>query len=128
ATETVLEFEILWLQIGKGAAELVEFYFGPVQFESCNFRRLDQLSQQLCHILDVRNCRVGISITFAAMRLISIEAPAVVQASRLGFRFFDKLLAQGFELLNLSAVNVEIRNDRTASVVCGHKSSRINLG
>jgi hypothetical protein len=38
------------------------------------------------------------------------------------------LLAQGFELLNLSAVNVEIRNDRAASVVCGHKSSRINLG
>jgi hypothetical protein len=62
------------------------------------------------------------------MRLISIEAPAVVQASRLGFRFLHKLLAQGFELLNLSAVNIEIRNDRAASVIRGHRSSRINLG
>src|SRR5262249_56902381 len=112
-------------EIGKRAAELVEFCFGAVQFESRNVRRLYQLSQQLGYILDVRNRRVGISVAFAAMRLISIEAPPVIQAPRFGFRFLDELLAQGFELLNLPAVNVEIRNDRAASVIRGHKSSEL---
>jgi hypothetical protein len=76
----------------------------------------------------VGNRSICISITFPAMRVISIKTPAVVQAVGLGFCFLDKSLAQSFEMLNLSAVNVEIRDDGAASVIGSHKSSFVNLG
>src|SRR5262245_55643291 len=68
------------------------------------------------------NCSFCVDISFATVHFVSIKTETVVQALWLRGGSGNESLAKISKRGNLSGMNLEVGNDRAASVLCGHRT------
>src|SRR5262249_43965005 len=104
----------------ESRSEFREFRLRPMQFQAGQLRKSQQFPEQLADILYMRDSRFCIPVALAAVRLIAVEAEAIVKATRFVHRQRDEPLAVILELIHLAVTDFEVGNDGAALVMSSH--------
>jgi hypothetical protein len=118
----IFQREISRLQGIDCGAKLLELRLRPVHFEAHEVRKGQRFAQERIDIFQMMNCSVRVDISFAAVHFVSIKTPTVVQALRLRRGPGNESLAEISKRGHLSGMNLEVGNNRAASILCGHRT------
>ena len=92
AAEPVLQCEELRFQVGQGAPQLGQFFFGTVNFQTRNFSDLQGFLQQRAYVVEMGQHSLGIFIALTAKSLVTGKTESVVMAFGLRTGFLNKPL------------------------------------
>jgi hypothetical protein len=98
-----------WIEMRQRPSQLVEFGCRTVHFQPGEVSYLERFRKHRAHVVQMGKKRRGVGICLAAENLIAIERESIEKVFLFVCCFLDESRKRGFERLQFSRVNFEVR-------------------